>query len=269
MLDYAIGFIIGNVWAIAFLLVAVYNFYFRKDHKPTFFLCLVMAGSLGISQTIYTNWILPQDNLVSIYYLYWAAVSCAIALTLFLSTKFGARILLWPLSFAIGLHLIEVLFNIAMHIDRNVIALNQALSVNNDIKSAWWLWNVRDMFILSTNFLVIAASILPLDIFSRVSQRFERRYSCEQMTKVFKRIKSLRQLVNVMPDGIDKSNAEQCLDSAELLLTQWDDEGEDRSHIYSANMLCDRARALALALTPEFEDVTFDEFEKRTVRQKA
>lgn len=247
MLDYAIGFIIGNVWAIAFLVVAVYNFYFRKDHKPTFFLCLVMTFSLGVSQLMYVNWILPQHNLLSIYYLYWAGVSCVIALILFVTTKLHSFNLLWPLSFAIGLHLMEVLFNLAMHIDRNVVALNQAPIANNDIKNAWWLWNVRDTFILSTNFLIIAASTLPLDMFSRVSQHFERRYSSQQMTKAFQRVKSLQQLVNVMPYGINKSNAEQCLESAELLLMQWNGSGEDRSHVYCANLLCDRARVLALS----------------------
>lgn len=246
MIGYAIGFIIGNVWAIAFMLAAVYNFYFRNEQKPIFYLALLMAGSLGVSQYVYSNWLLFQNDLVEIYYLYWAMASCCIVFAMFVTTKLCRHVFLWPISLAMCLHLMEVVLNITVHIDRNIVALNSSLVANTDLSQSWWLWGVRNSLINFNNVLILATTVVPLSLFSNTAQKFSRYYSSAYMEQSFRRIKTLRELVWVMPDGITKDNAWQCLESAELLLMQWNGNGEDRSHVYCANLLCDRARVLAL-----------------------
>ncbi|UAA39311.1 hypothetical protein KIH87_02805 [Paraneptunicella aestuarii] len=246
MLDYAIGFIVNNIWIWLFAIAAVYNYWSRPDHTPAFDMAVIFSAIFAISHIVYVQWILSFEKLDKVYYLYWACISGLAALALFVSQRIRKNIIHWPIGLAISLSLIEVLFNLAVHLDRNVVALNGALSPNNSIESAWWLWDVRNIVLNSNNFIVLACLFLPFSLFSRQTPIDKFFSSDSLMDKAFSRISKLEDLVIVMPEGLQKQHAWQCLVSAEFLLMQWEGDGEDRSHLYSANILCDRARILAL-----------------------
>ncbi|UAA38033.1 hypothetical protein KIH87_15245 [Paraneptunicella aestuarii] len=253
MIDYAVAFIIGNVWAICFLVAGLYNFYFRKEYKPVLHMSLVLACTFAVSKVIYSQFILPQEHLLSIYYLYWAAACGFIILCLVVDHHIQGFVFHWPAKLAISLLLIEIVLHLSLHIDRNIVALNSALQPNRELESAWWLWTVRSIFVNLDNAVILMSVLLPFKAFRSELDIYKTEYSSVQMDKVFKRIHMLEDIIFIMPDGNNKTDAYQCIESARFLLEQWGIGGEERRHLYSANVLCDRARTLALYVGGKLE----------------
>lgn len=265
MLDYAIGFILGNIWSLCFLALAIYCYFYRQENKSMLQFALIFAGAYGLSQIVYAQFILPQKNVVEIYYLYWAGATSIVVASLYINHKFKGFHFYWPIKIAITLLLIEVLLNIALHIDRNIIALNGNMVPNNPYDNEWWLWGVRNMMINFDNIIILIAALFPLKTFQSDNSSFKHSNSSTQMDEAFKRIKILKDMVYVMPDGIQKSLAQQCITTAEFLLSQWNGEGEDRQHLYCANLLCDRARTLSLYVSDKVPEKLAQD-EKRLVQ---
>ncbi len=253
MIDYTVGFLIDNIWSVCFLIAAFYNFYFRREYKPIIHMSLILSGIFGLSRIVYLQIILPQENLFEIYYLYWAGTIFLVSAWLVIDHHIKGFAFHWPIKMAIGLLLIEVVLHLAVHIDRNIVALNGSLSPNQNLDNGWWLWAVRNVFISLDNMLILASVLLPFKAFHSKDDIYKTRFSGMQMEKAFKRVDMLEDIIYIMPNGINKAHASQCLESARLLLTQWGGGGEDRSHLYCANVLCDRARVLALYVGNELE----------------
>lgn len=246
MLDYAVAFIIGNVWSICFLCAGLYNFYFRKEYKPIIHMSLVLAGTYGLTQIIYSQFIVPQENLYAIFYLYWASACGFVALCLAADHHIKGYVFHWPIKLAIALLLIELFLSICMHIDRNIVALNGSMKPNAQLEDAWWLWTIRNVVVNLDNVFILFSVLIPFRAFRSGRDVYKTEFTCMQMEKAFKRIRILEDIIFIMPTGINKAQAYQCIESAKYLLEQWGLEGENRRHLYSANVLCDRARALAL-----------------------
>jgi len=258
MADYSLGFILDNIWIICFLTAGLYNVYFRREYKPIIHLSFVIAGALGVSKIVYTQIILPEPNLREIYYLYWAGASLLTVGIVSIDHQIKGYAFHWPVKLAISLFLIEILLNLAVHLDRNVVALNGMLSPNQNLENAWWLWGVRNTFLYLDNLLIIASLVFPYKAFKGVDDIYKHKYGSSEMDRAFKRVELLENIMHIMPNSLKKAHAYQCVESARFLLEQWDSQGEDRRHLYSANTLCDRARYLAFTS----DDVSMEKLEE-------
>ncbi|UAA37727.1 hypothetical protein KIH87_13545 [Paraneptunicella aestuarii] len=65
------------------------------------------------------------------------------------------------MSITIGLLVVEALLGYAVHIDRNVVALNGATMPNMSLSASWFLWDMRDYLSQFTTFTVFLALTLP------------------------------------------------------------------------------------------------------------
>ena len=245
MIDYALGFIADNVWILCFLAAGLYNAYVRKDYKPIFHLSIVLAVSFSVVKIVYSKFILPLENLYEIYYLYWAASSIFIAIAISTDHQIRGYSFHWPIKLAISLLLLEMLLNVLVHVDRNVMALNGAAKPNLNLDNAWWLWSLRNYLLNLDNFFIILSLVFPYKAFRNAQNIYKHQFSSIQMDRTFKRIELLEDAIYTMPAGLRKTHAHQCITSARFLLEQWGLKGEDRQHLYCANILCDRARHLA------------------------
>jgi len=257
MIDFAIGFILDNIWIVCFLAAGLYNIYLKKDYKPIIHISLIIAGVFGFSKLVYTNLILPQENLVEIYYLFWAGVSAFLAIIITLDHQVRSYAFHWPAKLTIFLFVFECFLNIAVHIDRNIFALNGAMVPNVSKQDAWFLWGIRNFFLNFDNALILLSLFFPYKAFKR-HQVYTSQGDSVFMDDTFKRLEIIEDMVFAMPDSFRKKNACQCLVSARFLLEQWNENGEDRQHIYCANILCNEARSLALCSGEirEFETVS-------------
>lgn len=258
MVDYALGFLTDNIWVLCFLVVGLYNIYAKKDYKPIIHLSLILVFTFSLTKIVYTKFILPSEHLLSIYYLYWAGVAIFISAFIVLEHKIQGFRLHWPAKFVVLLFIFEFLLHLTVHIDRNIMALNGSAAPNRGLSDAWWLWTARNMFLNIDNFLILVSILFPYKAFKSRDDIYTSEFSSIQMDRAFKRIELLEDVVYTMPAGLKKTHAYQCVESARFLLEQWDSQGEDRRHLYSANTLCDRARYLAFTS----DDVSMEKLEE-------
>lgn len=165
-----------------------------------------------------TLWLssLPAKELLETHYLYFAAVQTLLALGLFLINRKKLRAIM---SITIVLLVVEVLLGYAVHIDRNVIALNGALVPNGSLSASWLLWGLRDGLSQFTTLTVLLALTLP-----RVYQ-----VATKDNTEAFEVLKKVDAYLATFAQGSRmKGRAQAFLDySAEGLCVLTGDETEE------------------------------------------
>lgn len=258
MVDYALGFIADNVWILCFLAAALYNIYTRPDYKPMIYLSSVLAVAYSLTKIAYSQFVLPSESLLDIYYLYWGGATIFIAALIIVGHQIKGFSFQWPAKLAVSILLFEFLLHVAVHVDRDIMALNGASTPNAGLSDAWWLWSFRNSVLVIDNFIILASLVFPYKAFKSRDDIYTSEFSSIQMDRAFKRIELLEDVVYTMPAGLKKTHAYQCVESARFLLEQWDSQGEDRRHLYSANTLCDRARYLAFTS----DDVAMEKLEE-------
>lgn len=274
MLDIALSFIFSNLWTISFLLVALYNYYFRPEHKPVIHVALITAGIFAVSHITYIQWIAPHPELVKIHYVYLASSAALLASTIFVYTKWKGFIFHWPIKLTIALMLIEVTLDVLLHIDRNIMALNGAELPNTTREHAWWLWSVRNAFFTMDNVVILISLVLPVGILSKrhpitetdagnvyilntsehprivqlSSKSGFRNLHSEQYIKeidnAYARVENIQDLIDAMPQGEAKNTASQFAYTASELITRQDQSKMD--FMKSITLLCDNARDYAI-----------------------
>ncbi|UAA38349.1 hypothetical protein KIH87_16930 [Paraneptunicella aestuarii] len=150
--------IVSLLYIALLFLATMYNHY--KGHKDLFIssvfaLLMYAAGHLGNMLWLST---LSPDELLKTHYLYFAAMQAILATGLFIINRHKLRVIM---SITIALLVVEVLLGYAVHIDRNVIALNGAEAANMSLATSWFLWDMRDYLSQFTTFTVLLALTLP------------------------------------------------------------------------------------------------------------
>lgn len=161
MYSYAVGFIVNNLWIVLFGCASIFHYFLRSGNNSALTVSVVLTAVFALSQVIYVQWLLPFQQIISIYYLYWAGISGITAAILYLMIRSHRIANYWPAKLAVALLSIEFCLGIALHIDRNVLALNGAIEPNNSLSRAWWLWQLRDMVLSFNNLVILLCLILP------------------------------------------------------------------------------------------------------------
>ncbi|MCY7297212.1 hypothetical protein [Alteromonas sp. a30] len=150
--------IISLIYIGLLFVATMYNH--QKGEKDLFIssaFALFVYAATHLGNTLWLS-SLPASELLSTHYLYYAAVSAALAVGLFLINREKMRVIM---SITIGLLALEVLLGYAVHIDRNVVALNGLATANASLSNSWLLWDLRDGISQFTTLTVLLALTLP------------------------------------------------------------------------------------------------------------
>ena len=123
--------------------------------SSVFALFMYVAVHLGNSLWLMS---LSAESLLVSHYLFYAASSGFLALGLFWINRKELRVVM---AVTITLLTIEAMLGYAVHIDRNVVALNGAATPNISGSSTWFLWDLRNYLAQLTTLTVLLALTLP------------------------------------------------------------------------------------------------------------
>lgn len=168
MLGLAVSFFFSNIWTIAFLSVAIYNYRYRPEHKSIIHAALLTATTFAISHIIYAQWISQLSNTASVHYLYLAGSAALLACAIYINNRIRGFTLHWPVKLAIALMCFEVILDLLLHIDRNVLALNGSRSPNYAREQIWWLWILRVVVFNINNIIILVSFCLPISLLAQL-----------------------------------------------------------------------------------------------------
>jgi hypothetical protein len=227
MLSLATAFIINNIWTLLLGVAFIFNAIQRKDIKPIYYTSLILVMGFAIPAMIYAQKIVNISPLLSVYYLYWAAVNACIVLAIVLTIKLNR----WPMYTIIKLLLvclsIDVAFNLLLHIDRNIMALNGNAVPNMGKENVWELWVLRNTFSSVSNFIMLIGVTLPLtsrlkgakDVFKQLLNVIDiRQYRAENRTEL--RIEIIESIIK---QSANQNDSKQYLDAAKELMYRADE----------------------------------------------
>ena len=132
----------------------------RNEQKDLFMssvFALFIYVVCHLGNTLWLSTLSPEEVLGK-HYLYFAAMQVMLAVGLFFINRNNMRVIM---SITIWLLVIEVLLGYAVHLDRNVVALNGATVPNMSLSAAWFLWDLRDWISQFTTLTVLLALTLP------------------------------------------------------------------------------------------------------------
>ncbi|UAA37843.1 hypothetical protein KIH87_14205 [Paraneptunicella aestuarii] len=150
--------IVSLLYIVLLFAATMYNH--KKEEKDLF---ISSAFALFIYATCHlgnTLWVsaLPRNEILGTHYLYFAAFQALLATGLFLINREKMRVIM---SITIWLLVVEALLGYAVHLDRNVVALNGAATPNMSISASWLLWDLRNWISQFNTFTVLLALTLP------------------------------------------------------------------------------------------------------------
>ena len=168
MLGLAVSFFFSNIWTIAFLSVAIYNYLYRPEHKSIIHAALLTATTFAVSNIIYAQWISQLSDTASVHYLYLAGSAALLASAIYINNRIRGFTLHWPVKLAIALMCVEVVLDLLLHIDRNVLALNGSLSPNYAREQIWWLWILRVVVFNINNIVILVSFCVPISLLAQL-----------------------------------------------------------------------------------------------------
>lgn len=151
-------FIVALLYIALFFIAAMYNHI--KGRKDLFINSAFVFFIYVISHLGTTLWLssLSFEQVLPVHYLFYAAGTGILALGLFIINQENLRKIM---LITISLLAFEALIGYAVHIDRNVVALNGAATPNIEGSTKWLLWDLRNFLSQFTTFTVFLAIILP------------------------------------------------------------------------------------------------------------
>lgn len=114
-----------------------------KERKTLFLSSAYVLGIFLVAHLGNSLWLLnlPLEKALSAHYLFFAGIQVAIAVGLFLINRKKLSVIM---TTTIILLSVEALLGYAIHIDRNIVALNGAIEPNTAGSTKWILWDLRN-----------------------------------------------------------------------------------------------------------------------------
>lgn len=183
--------------------------------SSAFALFMYAAGHLGNTLWLST---LPYEKLLSTHYLYFAAMQALLAFGLFLINRKKLRVIM---SITIVLLVVEVLLGYAVHIDRNVMALNGAAVPNASGESGWFLWDAISIISQVTTLTVLLALTLP---------KIYQVKTGGSAAKAYKEQEEVSQYSSLFKPSVRKNRTEVFLTASAENLCHFTGDKEEASH---------------------------------------
>lgn len=155
----------------------------RIKQKDQFLSSVFVLGVYVFTHLGNTLWLskLPYEKLLATHYLYFAAAQAILVVGLFWLNRSNMRVIM---SITIALLAAEVLLGYAVHIDRNVTALNGALVPNSLGSAQWLLWDLRNYLSQITTLSVMLALTLP-KIFQITTEDLQETYTVQTEVETY------------------------------------------------------------------------------------
>ena len=153
----SLAFALSLLWVLLLVGACALNYTKSRDNlyrSSLFVLFMYAAGHV-----IYSMWLMPMYSaeLVKVHYLFSAAMQGIVAFGLFFINR---KKLTLMMGLTVFLFALETLLTYAVHVDRNVMALNGAAEPNMLKQQAWLLWDMRSITSTVSSFTVLIAVVL-------------------------------------------------------------------------------------------------------------
>lgn len=151
------AFIISLTWILVLVGASFYNHVNKR--KALFYSSVFALGFYvfaHVANTLYFT-SAPIAEVLKSYYLFYAVIPSITALGLFFINKDRLTVIM---KISLILLCIEGVMSYAIHIDRNVIALNAAAMPNVSGAAKWWLWDIQSYISFANNITVLFALTL-------------------------------------------------------------------------------------------------------------
>ena len=150
----SLAFTLSLLWVL--LLVGVTAFNFIKARKELFFCSLFVLFMYAAGHLANSLWLmpLPPIEVIEVHYLFFALMQLIVAAGLYV---FSHRKMTTMMAITISFLILEAFLTFAIHVDRNVVALNTELTPNLYDSRHWWLWDFRDVISICNSVTVLAA----------------------------------------------------------------------------------------------------------------
>lgn len=197
-----------------------------KKQQDLFISSVFALGMYAIGHLGSMLWLskLSGKELLEVHYLYFAAFQIALAAGLFLINRKKLRVMM---SITIVLLVAEALLGYAVHIDRNVIALNGASNPNGSISESWLLWDLITVISQLTTFTVLLALTLP-----RIFQ-----VKTENAAVAYKEQEKVKQYSNLFKPSSRKNKTHVFLATSAENLCFYTGDAEESKHRMEAGIL--------------------------------
>lgn len=205
------AFVLSLVWITLLLGTAVYNF--AKKRTTLFYSSVFVLTLYALGHFINVQWLMPIPaiELIKVHYLFFSGAQILLALGLFLLNR---KDLTHMMSLAILLLGLEAILIYAVHIDRNVVALNFNATPNLADSRHWFLWDLKNFASTLNNLFVIAAVAL-----HKVYQVPSTPEEGDALAR------ELEEYVSHWPDSARKTHILEYLEEAQKAFNFWTPDG--------------------------------------------
>lgn len=258
-MDNITAFLLDTIWIVSFTLAMFYNIARRKDLKPIIWLAGVLAVVYALNH-ITTALLFDGKTFrqhVTFQYVLWS-IACMLIMLVMLVFKVVTQMRLYWVTYAVfALLAVDILGNVLMHIDQNIMGLNN-FGAPNIVWSQdrWWLWYWYSAQSNINNCLMLAVLFLPVGMESGLKMQNNIRKVFKSLLNGFNffryvggvntaynRIAVIQDMINAMPLA-EQEHASSLLMSAQELLYRQDETGID--HLDGIHLLLDAAAHYAL-----------------------
>ena len=226
-----LAFVLSLIWVLLLLGATVLNH--LRGRNPLFYSSVFLLAAYSISHLITINWLLvmPAIEAVKVHYLFYSAVQIVIGVGLFWLNRKSMTLMMGLAIFLLGL---EAVLHFAVHVDRNVMALNFNAVPNLTDGTQWFLWDIKDVIATLNNPVLIVAVVL-----GKVYK-----VDTTDSTELYSIVQKVENFVNGWNDSVLKKEVLMLLDDSANALLNWGDRGVE-PHIQSGTLLLEKAIELS------------------------
>lgn len=146
------------IYIVLLFIAMLFNHF--KARRDLFISSVFLLGMSTVAHLGNYLWLksLPLEEVLGLHYLFFAGVQVIIAAGLFYLNREKLRVIM---TITIVLLVAEAILGYAVHLDRNVMALNGAIVPNAAGSAKWLLWDLRNYVSLASAFTMLLAVTLP------------------------------------------------------------------------------------------------------------
>jgi|GEM_PF-3070558 len=157
MMSTSFAFVLSLIWVLLLLGATILNH--LKGRSPLLHSSLFLLFTYALTHLISINWLMeiPAIEAIKVHYLFYSAVQIVIGAGLFWLNRHNLTLMMSLAIFLLGL---EAVLNFAVHVDRNLMALNFNAVPNLTDGKHWFLWDFKDVVATLNNPVIIVAVVL-------------------------------------------------------------------------------------------------------------
>lgn len=207
-----LAFVLSLGWVLLLIGATVLNY--LKGRTPLFYSSVFVLAIYAITHLVNVQWLMnmPAIESVKIHYLLFSCAAAIVGIGLFWINRNNITHMMGLAIFLLGL---EAILIFAVHVDRNVMALNFNLTPNLTDGRHWFLWDIKNVISTLNNFVVVSAVVL-----GKVYQ-----VHIEDENEGFQLSLEVEAYAKKLPESISKEHALELLDEAANAFCYYGSEG--------------------------------------------